>query len=73
MIEFEIPFVCLIFSLLIYFVYAIKERAKLEENSYFKKKYYSSNGCGNAQASFPLAKYEYTKAARIAPTIGPTK
>ena len=36
MIEFEIPFVCLIFSLLIYFVYVIKERAKLEENSYFK-------------------------------------
>ncbi len=36
MIEFEIPFVCLIFSLLIYFVYTIKERAKLEENSYFK-------------------------------------
>ncbi len=36
MIEFEIPFVCLIFSFLIYFVYVIKERAKLEENSYFK-------------------------------------
>lgn len=36
MIEYEIPFVCLIFTLLISIAFFIKKKVKLEENFYFK-------------------------------------
>lgn len=37
MIEFEIPFVCLIFSSLISIVFFTKKKKELEENTYYKK------------------------------------
>lgn len=36
MIEFEIPFVCLIFTLLIAIVFFKKKKVKIEENYYYK-------------------------------------
>jgi signal transduction histidine kinase/ActR/RegA family two-component response regulator len=36
MIEYEIPFVCIIFTLLISIVYFIKDKVDLEENNYFR-------------------------------------
>lgn len=37
MIEYEVPFVCLIFTIMISIVFFAKEKIELEENSYFKK------------------------------------
>ena len=44
MVEYEIPFVCLIFTTLISIVFFTKERVELEENFYFRNVLIGKNG-----------------------------